>query len=71
MIDRRISIVGCSGAGKSTLARRLERTLGLPRLELDGVYHQKNWAPPNAVYGNASILPLAGTQVQLNVRYSF
>ena len=45
MIDRRISIVGCSGSGKSTLARRLEHALGLPRLELDGVYHQKNWTP--------------------------
>ena len=45
MIDRRISIVGCSGSGKSTLARRLERTLRLPRLELDGMYHQKDWTP--------------------------
>ncbi len=45
MIDRRISIVGCSGSGKSTLARRLEASLGLPRLELDAVYHQANWVP--------------------------
>lgn len=49
MIDRvndlRISIVGCSGSGKSTLARRLETSLGLPRLELDGVYHQPDWTP--------------------------
>jgi adenylate kinase family enzyme len=45
MSDRRISIVGCSGSGKSTLARRLKHALGLPRLELDGVYHQKNWIP--------------------------
>ena len=41
----RISIVGCSGSGKSTLAREIEAQLGLPRLELDGVFHQPNWEP--------------------------
>ena len=32
---------------------------------------EKNWSPPNAVYGNGSILPLPGTQVQFTVKYSF
>jgi len=32
---------------------------------------EKNWSPPNAVYGNGSILALPGTQVQFTVKYSF
>lgn len=32
---------------------------------------QKNWAPPNSVYGNGSILALPGTQLQFSVKYSF
>ena len=32
---------------------------------------EKNWSPPNAVYGNGSILALPGTQVQLTVKYTF
>jgi adenylate kinase family enzyme len=40
---RRIAIVGSSGAGKSTLARRLSESLGFPRLELDGLFHQPGW----------------------------
>ncbi len=35
------------------------------------VTDQKNFAPPNAVYGNASILTLPGTQVQATVTYKF
>lgn len=37
----RVSVVGSSGSGKTTLARRLERELGLPRIELDAI----NWGP--------------------------
>lgn len=32
---------------------------------------EKNWSPPNAVYGNGSILALPGTQVQLSAKYAF
>ncbi len=32
---------------------------------------EKNWSPPNAVYGNASILALPGTQLQVTAKYSF
>ena len=45
MRPNRISIVGNSGAGKTTLAREVESRLGLPRLELDSLFHQANWEP--------------------------
>ena len=40
---KRIAIVGSSGAGKSTLARQLSQRLGVPRLELDELFHQPGW----------------------------
>jgi hypothetical protein len=33
--------------------------------------NEENWSPPNAVYGNGSILALPGTQVQFSAKYSF
>jgi adenylate kinase family enzyme len=47
-IVRRVSVVGTSGSGKSTLAKELAVILGVPYLELDGVYHQSGWValPP-------------------------
>lgn len=42
---RRIAIVGSSGAGKSTLGRQLSERLGVPCLELDGLFHQPAWTP--------------------------
>jgi adenylate kinase family enzyme len=42
---RRVSVVGNSGSGKSTLARELAARLGVPYLELDGVFHQPGWEP--------------------------
>jgi outer membrane receptor protein involved in Fe transport len=41
------------------------------RLSVGNITNEKNWAPPNSVYGNASILALPGTTVSLNVKYSF
>jgi len=35
------------------------------------VTDQKNWAPPNSVYGNGSIFALAGTTISLNAKYNF
>lgn len=32
---------------------------------------EENWSPPNAVYGNGSILALPGTQAHFTVKYSF
>jgi adenylate kinase family enzyme len=42
---RRVVVIGCSGAGKTTLARRLAAALGVPHIELDGIYHQTGWQP--------------------------
>ncbi len=42
---QRVSVVGISGSGKSTLARELAVLLGVPHLELDGVFHQPGWEP--------------------------
>jgi adenylate kinase family enzyme len=44
-IVQRVSVVGNSGSGKSTVARELAGILGVPHLELDGVFHQPGWAP--------------------------
>ena len=41
------------------------------RLSVGNVTNEKNWAPPNAVYGNASIFALAGTTFSFNVKYKF
>ena len=42
---QRVAVLGSSGSGKSTLARALAERLGVPRLELDAVYHQAGWTP--------------------------
>ena len=41
------------------------------RLNVSNLTNENNWAPPNAVYGNASILALPGTQGQFNIKYTF
>lgn len=41
------------------------------RFSVSNLTDEENWAPPNAVYGNASILALPGTQGRLMVKYSF
>jgi adenylate kinase family enzyme len=43
MNTERIVIHGCSGSGKSTLAERLTEGTGLPRIELDSIFHQPGW----------------------------
>lgn len=42
---RRIAIAGVSGSGKTTLAASLSHCLGLPYVELDGLFHGPNWSP--------------------------
>lgn len=41
----RVLVRGCSGSGKSTFAAELARRLGVPHVELDGLYHQAGWQP--------------------------
>ena len=40
---RRVSLVGCPGSGKTTVGRRLARSLGVPFIELDAIFHQPGW----------------------------
>jgi adenylate kinase family enzyme len=44
-VPRRICVVGTTGSGKSHLAEQLSARLGLPHVELDGIYHQADWVP--------------------------
>jgi len=41
------------------------------RANLLNATNEQNWSPPNAVYGNGSILALPGTQLQITAKYSF
>ena len=41
------------------------------RLNVLNATNEKNWAPPNSVYGNASILAMPGTEAHFTVKYSF
>jgi adenylate kinase family enzyme len=42
---KKIIIVGTAGAGKTTLAKKMSRMLNINHIELDSIYHQKNWQP--------------------------
>jgi adenylate kinase family enzyme len=44
-VPPRLLITGNSGSGKTTLAARLASDLGVPHVELDGLYHGTGWAP--------------------------
>jgi adenylate kinase family enzyme len=68
---RRISVVGISGAGKSTVARQLAAALGIPHLELDGVFHQAGWQPlPRAEFRAAVAEVTAGDAWVIDGNYS-
>jgi adenylate kinase family enzyme len=60
-IVRRVSVVGNSGSGKSTLAKSLALVLGVPHVELDGVFHQPGWVPlPEDEFRRAVAAAVAG-----------
>lgn len=40
---RRVSLVGTPGSGKTTVGRRLARSLDVPFIELDSIFHQAGW----------------------------
>lgn len=40
---RRIAVAGASGSGKTTLAAELGRVLGIPHVEMDGLFHHAGW----------------------------
>jgi len=42
---RRVVVAGTSGSGKTTVARRVGETLGIPHIEIDGLYHGSDWTP--------------------------
>jgi adenylate kinase family enzyme len=68
---RRVSVVGNSGSGKSTLARELASRLGVPHLELDGVFHQPGWVPlPEDEFRRVVATAAAGDGWVLDGNYS-
>ena len=42
---RRVLVAGSSGSGKTTVAVRLAEVLGVPRFELDALFHGPGWVP--------------------------
>lgn len=42
---QRVLVAGTAGAGKTTLAARLEQELGVPRVEIDALFHGPGWTP--------------------------
>jgi len=48
---RRVAVVGNSGSGKTALGRQLASALGVRFVELDAIYHQRDWEPlPDKVF---------------------
>ncbi len=46
-VGRRIVVWGVTGAGKTTAARAIGQALGLPVIEIDGLYWQPGWQAPD------------------------
>jgi adenylate kinase family enzyme len=42
-LPRRVLVAGTSGSGKTTMVGRIATVLGVPRVELDSLYHGPGW----------------------------
>jgi adenylate kinase family enzyme len=42
---RRVLVAGTSGSGKTTLAQQVADVLGVPHVEIDGLFHGPGWTP--------------------------
>lgn len=64
-------MVGNSGSGKTTVARRLARTLAVPHVELDALYHQPGWRElPEPEFRQAVATAVAGQGWVVDGNYS-
>ena len=41
----RIIVAGTSGSGKTTAAAQIGELLGIPHLDIDGIFHGRDWVP--------------------------
>jgi adenylate kinase family enzyme len=68
---RRIVVIGTSGSGKTTLARQLSQRLGIPHIELDALYWEKNWtATSHIVFQERTEQALSGDAWVVDGNYS-
>ena len=42
---RRIVVAGVSGVGKTTLSARIAEVVGIPHVEIDALFHGRDWTP--------------------------
>ena len=67
----RINVVGTSCSGKTTLARALATRLGVPHVELDALYWDRNWTPvPDDVFRARVIDAVRGERWLIDGGYS-
>jgi adenylate kinase family enzyme len=63
---RRLCVVGTTGSGKTHLAGQICSRLGLPHVELDGLYHQADWQPTPTDEFRAQLVTALASYEQLS-----